>query len=104
MSICSPCPGPISRRPPPGSSRVDVSARLAVTTGPTRTADEATRDTIDAVLRFAGTKVAIFSAGNSDGLASALKSLAPAAALLSHEVEELEIPAPPSAWRSLVKR
>ena len=71
-------------------SRVDASAGLAVTTGRRRASDAGARDTIDAVLRFAGTRVAIFSALATDDLTSALKSLAPAAPLLSHEVEDLE--------------
>jgi hypothetical protein len=74
-------------------SRVDAGASLAVTVAAGRGPDNAARDVIAAVLRFVGTRVAIFSArGDAEGLTSALKSITPAAALLGHQVEELTDP------------
>ncbi len=81
----------------PWLSRTDPAAGLIVSAGgvdragaDSASADSTRRRLPDAVLRYAGTNVSMSAWRASDDLAAALQSVAPVAALLTHDIEPLD--------------
>jgi hypothetical protein len=80
----------------PWLSRTDPAAALIVSAGNDRAAgdaaaaDDIRRRLLDAVLQYAGTNVSMSAWRASDALATALQRVAPAAALLTHDIEPLD--------------
>ncbi len=73
-------------------SQVDPAAKMVVTLAPGPDVAETRRAVMDAILRFAGSKVALFACEGGEALIPALQAAASVAVLLTHDVADLEDP------------
>ncbi len=71
-------------------SRVDPTAALVVTLATGPGIADSKRAVTDAILRFAGSKVALFACVGDEALVPSLQAVAPVAILLTHDVADLE--------------
>jgi hypothetical protein len=76
----------------PWLSRVDPTAALVVTLAAGPGVVEIRQAVTDAILRFAGSKVAMFACTGGEALVPALQAAAPVAVLLTHDMADLEDP------------
>lgn len=71
-------------------AQADPTAAVVATLAVDNDADSARRTVLDAALRFAGSKVVLFACAGGETLGAALQSATPAAALLAHDISDLE--------------
>src|SRR5215813_11401902 len=72
-------------------ARIDPNAKLAITAANVGGQDAKQR-LLEIILRAAGTKVSIMAWPTTDRVVEQLKSVSPAAALVTHDVVELDEP------------
>ena len=73
-------------------SQVDPTAALVVTLAAGPDAAETRQTVVDAILRFAGSKVELFACAGGEALVTALQTAASVAVLLTHDVTSLDDP------------